>query len=523
MKTYKSYNIKDILTLILRSLGKSVIYVDSIRSHMESCPSNPSFASISHALNWIGVENVGVHVSFETLKNDLQKPVLVHLHAEDHIFALVKKIDDQYVYITQYDKDAKVSISEFNKLFTGNVLVYDLEVGTLDIEKGEVISNYLSKVSIGLLPFLFFVSIIFFYRPENSTEIFYSMMYMLGLVISIVLFSKQLGFSNKFTDQVCGGGKSSQVNCDSILTSKAAKFLGIISWSEIGLIYFSTHLFSLFILPYQQILSLVIISSMTSFTYTFYSVYYQWRVAKTWCTLCLAIQVIFLFLFLISIIVIFHGFQLNINCHTVFGLLLIACFCFTLIFSIKSLLEKSNRYQSLFKVYTKLKHIPEVTKSIFSGDLISTKDVEKIILFPGEKNMLTYAFSPICPPCIGKIKILLKFVEKYEDTGIEFIFCNKDITDEKEKNIIFYFIEKSLESADNFVTALKNYVQDYPLSKNQLASYMINDEKRSEVERVWLSHLTWSVRNRIIVLPTLLFNQQKVSEYYTLEDISFMI
>jgi hypothetical protein len=71
-------------------------------------------------------------------------------------------------------------------------------------------------------------------------------------------------------------------------------FFKLISWSEIGLFYFVGGFISLLVAGEQAASILLILAWMNvaALPYTIFSIYYQWRVAKQWCILCLTTQVL---------------------------------------------------------------------------------------------------------------------------------------------------------------------------------------------------------------------------------------
>lgn len=107
-----------------------------------------------------------------------------------------------------------------------------------------------------------------------------------GLWITYMLVQKSLHFKNKAADHVCGilqaGG------CDDILDMKVSKFFGLFGWSEVGFAYFSVSLLCLLMFP--QYISYLAACNILCLPYTFWSIWYQKFRAKTWCTMCVAVQ-----------------------------------------------------------------------------------------------------------------------------------------------------------------------------------------------------------------------------------------
>ncbi len=112
-----------------------------------------------------------------------------------------------------------------------------------------------------------------------------------GIAATTLLLIYEIDKSNAFVKSICTAGK--QTNCAAVLQSKASKILGM-SWSEAGFFYFaSTFLFLLFPgISFMAKICLLSIANCLAAPYILFSVYYQWKVVKQWCPLCLTVQAV---------------------------------------------------------------------------------------------------------------------------------------------------------------------------------------------------------------------------------------
>lgn len=115
-----------------------------------------------------------------------------------------------------------------------------------------------------------------------------------GLWLSVMLVQKSLGIQNKSADAVCS--VLEEGGCDELARSEASSFFGIFKWSEVGLSYFSISLLSILMFP-ETIHALSAINILC-LPYTLWSIWYQKFRAKTWCTLCVGVQITIWLLFL---------------------------------------------------------------------------------------------------------------------------------------------------------------------------------------------------------------------------------
>ena len=114
-----------------------------------------------------------------------------------------------------------------------------------------------------------------------------------GIAVSWMLLEKSLGIKNARADAVCSvlgvGG------CDEIARSEASSFMGIFKWSEVGMAYFTVSLAALLLFP--ECMPALAAINVLCLPYTVWSIWYQRFKARTWCTLCVTVQVLLWLLF----------------------------------------------------------------------------------------------------------------------------------------------------------------------------------------------------------------------------------
>lgn len=114
-----------------------------------------------------------------------------------------------------------------------------------------------------------------------------------GLAFSWMLVQKSMGVHTAASEAVCS--VLEEGGCDEIARSEASSFLGIFKWSEVGLAYFGVSLGALLLFP--TALPALAAINILCLPYTVWSIYYQGFKAKTWCTLCVCVQVTLWLLF----------------------------------------------------------------------------------------------------------------------------------------------------------------------------------------------------------------------------------
>ena len=109
----------------------------------------------------------------------------------------------------------------------------------------------------------------------------------LGVFVCSMLMQKQLMGESRYGDRVCS--LFHHADCNSILDGPKAKFFGI-SWSEVGMGYFIASI--LLATLYHESAGAVAIINWLAMLYGVWSIFYQWRVAKSWCVLCVMTQLV---------------------------------------------------------------------------------------------------------------------------------------------------------------------------------------------------------------------------------------
>lgn len=81
-----------------------------------------------------------------------------------------------------------------------------------------------------------------------------------------------------------------KTDCNSLLSSSAATLFGVVSLAEIGFFYFVGGLLYLLFSPHN--LFIFNILAYFSLLFVLWSVWYQWKIAKVWCPLCLGVAAV---------------------------------------------------------------------------------------------------------------------------------------------------------------------------------------------------------------------------------------
>lgn len=441
-------------------------YLDNVISGLAG---NNTLSAISDVLNsHYNVENVCLLID----KNDIHKldsPFLAQLELPFAPVVIVTDLRDGKLSCIYKNKRYREQLSSFLTKWNGTVLLAEPTENSME-------SNYWqnrlhSIIDQSRLPFfvVLFASLLFTYSRISFSDFTLDginavllILYGLGLGVCTLLVAHSIVKSGSFVDRVCNGG--TKKGCSKILKSSAAKFLGLVSWSEIGFFYFLSSFIS-FLLIDKSIGFLFVLSACT-LPYTFWSVYYQWKIARQWCLFCVTIQLIFWAVFATYLI----------HYKSTFPVIeILTCFqvitCFILVASsLWLILPYSKSYYKLRQLnldYRSFKFNPSIIQSSFElTNQVNTTYASNIIFGTPESELMVSVLTDIyCPHCIEAHQHIKELRKIFGDQiSIQFIFA----------------IPLYIETAGEFYN--RTIAEKYEIIKSLIGIYLNNEKSSSEAK-----------------------------------------
>lgn len=247
-----------------------------------------SMFGFSKLLQRYGIDSQGMTIADKDEISKLTPPFLAQTGAG---FIIVTAIDaDGVNYLTE-GVEERMNRGEMEKAWNGFVLL--AYPTPLSIEphytahRRRLILDQLKNVvfiagAIILLAYAFAINGLY----AHWSTIAVTLLDLAGLAFTYMLVQKTSGVKSRAADAVCGVLQTG--GCDSVLETKASKFFGLFSWSEVGFTYFSVSLLTLLLFP--QWIGYLAICNALCLPYTVWSIWYQKFRAKAWCTLCVSVQ-----------------------------------------------------------------------------------------------------------------------------------------------------------------------------------------------------------------------------------------
>jgi len=486
-----------------------------IEDNYLNAPDSDNMLGIQRILSRYNIESVGVHFKNKE-EAGVTFPCILHWEKYTVVGIDIDRDEIKYYFDGHYLTD---KISHFNKKWTGDALFITDKKNAKEPSyfRNKIIDLYnyfvysflfVLIICIGLLPL---VRIGF--GDSKSINMIFDL---LGFIVCVLLFQKQINKGSILTDKVCSllqkGG------CDSVLETDEAKFLGIISWTEIGLAYFTSRI--VFSSLYDNSISVLQIVGWLAMPYGVWSIWFQAIKSKHWCMLCCLVQTI------IWISGIFNAFVLSTSMNLIADVM-VYFVCGITIFIVIHTLSKLNsvneNYNSVNKNFFGLK----LDKTIFKTALQESKkivtDKESSSIIYGEKSAsttLTVLTNPHCEPCARMHKRLLQVMDKNPDINIQYIYSsfNEDV----ESSSLFCIAVYQQKTYEEALEILEAWYQHGRFQRKTFIEEIGVNIYDPKVIEEYSKHKMWKERNNVDATPTIVYKDHKLPKFYNVEDLIYL-
>lgn len=500
-----------VFTCFLRELG--VKFTNSFSDKLFSeHPYKYTLFGLSKMLTYYGVRNAGIKVTNRDEIHSLETPFIAHIGND---FVTVKNISPQNISYYWHKKKLTIPIKDFLNIWSGVILVAEADEISIEPDykqhKKEEQATSIQKALL-LLAGMVLIGIGFYQNHifQNLGLLLLLILNLAGIYIGYLLVQKQVNIHSGAADKICS--LFAQSDCNDVLNSPAAKFMGVIGWSELGFSYFLSNAFVLLFIPH--FLSYLVLLNILALPYSFWSVWYQKFRAKTWCPLCLIVQLLFWLLFINSLI---FGF-IQLPDFAILNILSVSLIYVIPFLLINLLLPQQLAGQKLTEVTQQFNSL-KMNDKVFLGLLKEQtfyevdKDVSTIILGdPKAKNTITVFSNPHCEPCARMHEKIVKLLKDADDqfcvqyilssfsdelnTSCEFfIYVNREYSVEERNRIYNEWFDKGKYDKEKFF--------------NRYA--FVADDCSSEEFQM---HLEWKKKAKLQATPTVIFDGYELPKMF---------
>ncbi|RYY36109.1 MAG: hypothetical protein EOP46_07600 [Sphingobacteriaceae bacterium] len=498
---------------------------NSVDDELFKHPSYPSLLAVSDVLHNWRVPNGAYGVTYEQL-SEVDFPYLAALNTNEFVIVTHSNAETFTVITDAGNKIYKTD--EFKTLYSGSILVAQTEP-----ESGE--TDYRTKYRQELLEslrkpliatgFLLVVAALLinssYFQAISLSTAWLTVCKSAGLLVTILLLIQSVDSNNPLIQKLCSSGDKN--NCNAILSSSAAKITAELSWSEAGFFYFAgTWLAVLFNSTNIGVMHVLAILNVIALPYTFYSVYYQWRVAKQWCLFCCCVQILLWFEFIgfipfLTINVFPVGLQwLNIVSAMSIPLLVWGF--------VKPLFLQARQIQPLKQQLRQFKYNQDYFEKTIAESPKYTLPGEEYTILLGNReaeNIITIVSNPYCEPCSSAHKALDEWIDKRDDIKLQVVFAAND--DSKSKVARHILALKENDGDEAVKHALSNwYGQSIKNLDDWIKRYPVQYDADSNAKALSTQN-EWCELVEITSTPTIFVNGRRLPQPYRAEDIKYFI
>lgn len=508
----------------------------TIRKDIEEHAYYPSLLSLSDTFDKYRISNQAVRVTADEL-DELPLPFVAYAVMRDigKDFALVTNITEETVtFLHRNGRPQTMPKQAFKNIFQGVAWAAEADElsGDKDFEekrraeKRARLTNSLliaAGVMIGAI-------VLVLGSPGDFIPAFAGICLIkaLGLTVTILLLLFEIDKSNSFIKNICAAGGAS--NCAAVLNSRASKIAGI-SWSEVGFFYFGAT--SLLLLsPYLSFAARtawLAAANVVAVPYIFFSIYFQWRVIRQWCVLCLTTQALLVVELIWSILNYWRHPQLPEM--SVYGLLsVLVCLALPVVgwYSLKSSFQKARDHRLFVAAYRRLQYNPDIFTSLLRQQPEAPEGWQGLGLQLGSFDpaiTIIKVCNPYCRPCSEAHAKLEGLLEQHREVQVRIFYNLRNIETEKGLPIVKHFLAIAARG-DSALTkwALDDWYRSdardyaafaarYPVGADEL------EESMDQINRM----REWCVKAEVYQTPTIFIAGFRLPEMYQIEDVSYII
>jgi Vitamin K epoxide reductase family/Thioredoxin/Peptidase C39 family len=509
----------------------------TVNECLQNHPDWPSFLCISDTLNKWNIANGAGSLNPSELER-LPTPFLARIKNDKAPLVIVTDVTEQQVtlYDGNFVKPRTSSRLNFVNTWTGIYLFAEPNADSGEPQFAQrrhqqILKRFISVSAMALLVGLFAVltqRLVPPAAPASAWLSTYGQLLLLaaGTVVAIALLWYDIDKNNPLLKRVCTNLVKS--GCNAILSSQQAKFLPWLSWSEVGFIYFTGGLLSYVLAgrEEQSMIQVVAWMNIIALPYTLFSVYYQWRVARQWCALCLCVQAL---LVLGALNAVSGGMLAWQSPVSLSGAVLLAiCYALpTLVwFALKPVFLSLHEAKDIKRQHLRLKFNSELFGTLLRNQkrIAPVEHLGITLGNPNATHTLVKVCSPYCSPCSKAHPEIEKLLAANANLRVKIIFLAPN--PEFNRNVLpISHILAIASQAD--AHKLHQALDDWYLPKEKdydlfAARYPMPAELLEQREHL-VAMNAWCEQEGIGSTPTVFLDGHQLPSSYNIEDLHYLL
>lgn len=493
---------------------------EEIKKHVDF----PSVSSVIKILtNW-NIEATIYTIDFGEL-DIISGPFLTYIN---NAFTLVFFKDEKIIIYNKFFYEKEISRSEFEKGFNQVIVsvIKRPDPENLSFHHNRKNQTIYKQGFLFLTLSLFCIYMIYFSKyleSINGKAAIIIAVKLLGLTISLLLFRYTIDADseNNFLRKICR-----QNNCDKILSSKASYLIKGVSWSEVGILYFSITA-SILMIDGQntEIFQLISFINIFSLFFSIYSIYYQWKIAKNWCMMCCFIQIILWTEFILFYFIVRNNITVNFSSFSLLKTFLSITLSIIAWIWLKPFILNIETIKKINIGLSRFKYDPIVFWALLnSSPKFDLPDDYNTITWGSEtyNYLITIVLDPSCKPCSDVYKLVKKLSAIRENFKFQLVFSFPQNTNTATVKLVKHLILLNKQSEILFEGAYCEWGASKGVNYEKWAKkYPVSIEE--DISDILQNQYEWCKTSTIDFSPTILINGRKLSLYYSVEDLKYFL
>ena len=516
------------VAILYAQLLKVKVTTITIKKDIEENPYYPSLLSLSDTFTKHNIPNGAYTVAKEDFSR-LQPPFIAFVSMPDvgRDFVLVTDITDKTVtYLYAGSKATIIKKEDFLQRYQKIVWAAEPNERSGETDyfkkiKQERSKQYRKIVWITAASIMILLAIIANISVDTLLAFgTIALIKLIGTAAAVLLLVYEMDKNNVFVKNICSAG--GKINCDAVLSSKASK-IGGISWAEIGFFYFAATTIWLLLpgLSFSSKILWLAIGNMFAAPYILFSIYYQWRVIKQWCPLCLIIQSILVSELIWNIVFYWNHFTFPVI-HSFEYMIVLLCVLFPIViwYGLKPIFKKAKDHNLYAAAYRRLQYNPNLFNSLLQEQTRIPDGWQQLGITVGNTNATTTIIkvcNPYCNPCAEAHPLLEKIIARNSDVQVKILF----VQNKKNKVVVKHLLAIA---ADNDRTKTQQALDDWYLAEDKnyglfAAKYPFPKNVEERVSRDIEVMDKWCNEAEVMYTPTIFINGHRMPENYTIMEL----
>ena len=526
-------------TIAFLNLLNVKVNKETVNETLQNHPDWPSLLCISDSLNKWNIPNGAGSIDTNNI-DQLPTPFIAYTHNKETPLSIITGVTETTVNVfkKEYNKIIVESKEDFLKNWRGVYLIAEPNGNSGEINYGIIKRNLFIK---SLIPSAAIISIVIFfvlllkrlintnliYTVDNVTSIYVQFsILIIGIIVTSLLLWYETDRNNPVLQKVCSG--ITKGDCNAILTSKEAKLFSWLSWSEIGFFYFTGSLLTLLFADNVINNSMVLLLGINvlALPYTIFSVYYQLRIAKQWCILCLVVQGLLIFGVINLAIGDFFSYPPNFSFPFIVKVSLSYVLPAFVWYSLKPYILRLQTAKNTKREYLRIKFNSEIYEILLKKQKKITASTEGVGIDVGNQlaqNTLIKVCNPYCGPCAKAHPEIDLLLHNNVNLKVKIIFTSTNLDDFMATPVkhLLTIAEKQNEPLtkqaldDWYLPENKDYeqfVKKHPLD----AQLDIQNNKMIKMK-------AWCDKIDITSTPTFFVNGYQLPDAYNIQDLQYFL